>query len=260
MKKEYTVTYRRNWAWGWGVFFILISALILANHFGGFVNLGFWSILVSALSVAFMVHCVATLSFGSFPIPIAALYYIFQEPFGLPFIKLWPTLVVVTLLATIGFHILFSKKNFRKRSNINYDYSFVGTVDNNESADVESATIEENNDSNNPHISVTCGAISRYLHADALKTAYLECKMGALEVYFDNVTLSPNGAVINVDCKLGAIEMYVPAEWNVIDNVSASLGGVDIKGRGRNRAHTDDAPTVKITGNVSLGGIEIHRV
>ncbi|MCL2078309.1 MAG: cell wall-active antibiotics response protein [Oscillospiraceae bacterium] len=256
MARKFKYTYKKNWAWGWGVFFILIAALILANHFGGFVSLGFWSLLVAALAVAFLVQCIANMSFGSLPIPIATLYYIFCSPLGLPSIRLWPTLVVVTLLATAGFHILFAKRNFRKRSNIEIDYSFCDTSEKSENAAATEINIED--DSNNPRISVKCGAISRYLHADALETAELECKMGSLEVYFDNVKVSPNGAVIDVDCKLGAIEMYLPAEWQVSNNIDASLGGVDIKGR--NRAEGEGAPKVKITGNVSLGGIEIHRI
>jgi len=259
MGKNYSVTYTK-WAWGWGIFLLLAAALVLANQLGGFAELNFWSGLVSIVAVACIVQCVINLSFATLPIPLAALYYIFQAPLELPEISFWP-LVLIALLATAGLFALIPKKRFfkkRKRSNIEIIYADKNGVTEPRKLSDEEAQVVEEGDINNPRISVQFGAISRYLHADALETAELDCNLGSLEIYFDNVKLSPNGAEIIANCKLGAIEMYMPSEWQIIDEVSASLGGVDIKGK--NKQYAEDAPKVRITGNVSLGGMEIHRV
>jgi len=261
-KKKVFVNYKKRMAWGWGIFLLLVAALVLTNQFGGFLELGLWSIIVAALAVAFMVQCIIDLSFASLPIPIAALYYILQAPlnemfnFGLPFIKFWP-LVLVTLLVTAGLHVLIPNSLGRKRKNLGVVY--IGRDGNGKSVrrPSDDTEAEEGGDNNNPSISVQFGGVSRYLHADSLKTVELDCSFGGLEVYFDHVQLSPNGADVFLNCKFGAIELYVPSHWRIIDNVNASLGGVDIKGR---RDVPDEAPQLRITGNVSLGGVEVNRI
>jgi len=296
--KKVNVTYK-GWAWGWGIFLLLVAALVLFDQLGGFIDLGIWSIIVAALAVAFMVKCIIDLSFGSLPIPIAALYYIFQTPLELPNIDFWP-LVLVTVLATAGLSALIPPKIFRRhmRRHRGSDWQkdkyrrkyggkdiveeiIVDIQDEAENlegaiegfaAEIEDAVdgaaerngyhhssrVEEGGSDNNPRISVMFNGVSRYLRADSLETVDLDCSFGALEVYFDHVELSPNGAEAFLSCKFGAIELYVPSHWRILDNMSASIGGVDIK----NRRHEPDenAPVLKVSGNVSFGGVEVHRV
>jgi len=262
---------KRGWAWGWGIFLILVAALVLTNQFGGFLELSVWSIIVAALAVAFFVRCIVDLSFGSLPIPIAALYYIFQVPLELPEISFWP-LVLVTLLVTVGLHVILPNRKFRRiKSTFKNNSGIVfadddgvisskhisGDEDHVKHDDYD-GKIEEGGEDNNPRISVQFGGGSRYLHADSLETVMLDCSFGGLEVYFDHVQLSPKGAEAFLNCKFGAIELYVPAHWRIIDNMNASLGGVDIKNRRNNP--DENAPTLKVTGNVSFGGVEVHRI
>ena len=247
---------KKRAAWGWGIFLLLIAAVVLANNLGGFLELGIWSIIVATLAVAFMVQCIVDLSFGSLPIPLAALYFIFQTPLGLPEISFWP-LVLVTLLATAGLYVLLPKRRFRLEKEINYIYSNNAATSNIHSVNGNARIVEGEGD-NNPRINVQFGSISRYLRADSLETAVLDCSFGSLEVYFDDVELSPNGAEAFINCKFGAVEMYVPSHWRILDNMDASLGGVDVKGSRRMPA--EDAPTLKLNGTVSLGGVEVHRL
>jgi len=259
MGKSIKVNYKKTWAWGWGVFFLLIAALVLANQFGGFPELGIWSIIIAALAVGMFVQCIVSLTFGSLPIPIAALYYIFQVPLDFPYIiDFWP-LVLVTLLATAGLHTLLPNRLFRniKKKNIEIIYTGEDGVTGTRGFDDE-GQIEEGGGDNNPRISVQFGSVSRYLHADSLETVELECRFGSLEVYFDHVQLCQDGAEAFLNCKFGAIEIYVPSNWRIIDNMNTSLGGIDINGR--REVLDENAPTLKISGNVSLGGVDVHRI
>jgi len=273
----------------WGFFWLLLAGLVLANYFGGFVTLGVWSIIIAVIAIIVLFHCLISLSFASIPIPLAALYYIFQptlaEPLGLPEIPFW-TLALVTLLVTIALHLMlpkrfrsghytvdvnFGSKNKRKRDKEENRFDLpiedvadvIGDV-----ADVivdgeytegnKRTKIEEGDDENNPYISVSFGGASRYLHSDCLESAELSCNFGSLEVFFDNVKLSPNGAEVNVSCSFGSIEIYVPSHWRVIDNLSASLGNAEVS---RKLMSNDaDAPTLRVTGNVSLGNVEVKRI
>jgi len=242
----------------WGVFWLLIAALILSNYFGGFVELGFWSVVVAAFAVAILVHSLVNLAFAWIPIPIAALYYIFQAPLGFPFVPFW-TVVVVTLLVTIGLHIILPR-----RFAIGKHFVHVWSDGKNSKkcigvdiGDESDALVKESEDENNPTIEVQFGRHSRYLHSDNLTSADLRCNCGSLEVYFDHAQLNPEGARVEARCRLGTIELYIPGNWRVINNLSTSLGNAEIDGR----LFSDDenAPLLTITGSVTLGNVEIHR-
>jgi len=273
----------------WGLFWLLLAGLIMANYFGGFVSLSAWSIIIGAIALVVLFNCFASLSFGSLPIPLAALYYIFQDPLGLPFVAFWP-LALVTLLLTIGLHILLPKQfninryihintgigtRTRREKKIKYD-KYGNVIDRDEDADVvidrgpdsrnkdeyvgagNKTKINEGDDPNNPYISVSFGGASRYLHADNLETADFNCSFGSLEVFFDNVTLSPNGAEVDVSCSFGNIEIYVPPHWRVIDDLNSSLASAEVSRKLQN--NDADAPTLRITGDVSLGNVEVKRI
>ena len=242
----------------WGIFWLLIAGLILANYFGGFVQLGVWSIVIAALTLVILFHCIATLSFASLPIPIAALYYIFQKPLELPFVTFW-TLALVALLITCGLHVLLPRRfSGIKYGVFVYDDGKKRRRRNRGGIEPPDAHIEEGDDDNNPYIDVHFGSFCRYLRSACLESAELACSFGALEVYFDHVQLGPNGAEAFVNCKLGSIEIYVPGHWRVIDEMSTSLGAVEISRRLQEAGA--DAPTLTLTGNVSLGSVEVKRI
>jgi len=100
--------------------------------------------------------------------------------------------------------------------------------------------------------------VSRYIHAAALETARLTCSFGAIEIYFDQATLHPNGAEVICDCKFGAIVISVPKHWRVVDKINCSLGGVEHNMR--HASPSENAPRLTVLGDVSLGGIEIKYI
>jgi len=270
----------------WGFFWLLLAGLILANSFGGFpdLELSIWGIIIAAIAAIVLFHCLISLSLASIPIPLAALYYVFHAQLGLPEVSFW-TLALVTLLVTIGLHVMLPRRlksgNFVhvnlgnhkhrnwKKGKGNYNVHVDGTeviidgegevvTGRNHDETNEKTKIEEGDDENNPYISVSFGAASRYLHADRLESAELNCSFGSLEVYFDNVTLGPNGAEVNVNCSFGSIEIYVPSHWRVIDDMNSSLANAEVSRK--LQGNDNDAPTLRVTGSVSLGNVEVNRI
>jgi len=262
---------------GWAIGLLVVAGLILANQFGGFVELGIWSIIIGALALVFLIQNLLSLNFAVLPIPIAALYWIFQIPLGLPEIGFWP-LAVVAVLLSIALGALLPNKYLSKKKNwfgnVGPVYDRRGNrVDHDDGADVvieddcneangfiiggKRKKVSERGCENNPSISVSFGSLTRYLHADALETVELNCNMGNLEVYFDDVTLSPNGAVVEASVSLGNIEIYLPREWRVIDELGASLGNAEVDDR---FSDDEDAPTIVVRGNASLGNLEVNRI
>ena len=226
--------------WFWGTVLMLSAAFILSNQLGGFIEIGIGSIIAALLAIAVFVQCIAHLNFAPLPIPIAALYYIFQIPLGFPYLRVW-TLIVVALLTAIALSVLLPHK-----------HHWHG-----EMSQTQLHT-DEGGDINNPYICARFGAVSRYLHSDSLETARLECRFGAMEVYFDQAQISPDGAKLICNCSFGAIEIFVPRNWRVVDRLNCTLGGVDHKSH--HASLTENSPLLTISGNVTFGGLEIRYV
>ena len=268
---------------GWGIFVLAIAALILINHFGGFIELGFWSVLGASVALAAIVIDLFKLSFASLPLPLALLYYIFQIPLGLPFIGFW-TLAAVSVIASIGLSILLPKRGWGKfvKMGSNGDDGWDEDWDDDDDWDDGdvvvniqdedgSVTVNVGDNQEKKHrrsagkvdsenklrVSVSFGETSRYLHATALETARLSCKFGSLSVYFDQAQLHPDGADVFVDCSFGATELYVPRHWRIINKTSCTLGAAEIDNK---RFDTvPNPPTLTIHGNVSFGALEVNR-
>jgi len=237
----------------WGTFLLLAAAFIISNQVGGFVELSFWSILVAALALAYIVQCMFRLYFASLPIPLAILYITFQpmlEPhIAIPHINMW-MLLLAAVLATLGLHTLLPKRK-KKRHH--------AKIVMNRQAKPRT---EVGGDDNNPHISIQFGGISRYLHSECLETVQIDCKFGSLEVYFDQVKLSPNGAEAFCDCSFGSITLYVPKEWQIIDELDRAFSGVEYEKRRteQEQESQEEAPKLILRGNAKFSGIDIRYV
>lgn len=230
--------------WFWGIFFVLAAVFVIVSQVAvnSFAQIGFWSILAAVVLAAVLIQSLVHLNYFGVFLSLALAYWIFQVPLDLYIISPW-LLILAAVLLSIGFHIIFHRYSKRQ-------YATRHGKD-------EYHTIEEIDD-NNPYVKVSLGASSKYLHADSLKSGQFYCNLGSLEVYFDQVQLDPYGAEIFVDCSLGTINLYFPKSWRVIDKLHSSLGGV--KNETRFSAPNDGAPQVTVTGNVSLGSVEIHYV
>jgi hypothetical protein len=248
MKKKMSFSH-----WIWGTFMLLAAAFVLSNQFGGFVDIGIGSVIVTVLALAFAVQCIAQLAFALLPVPLAVLYVIFQEPLGWPYLQPW-TLILAAAFSCIGLFILLPRRNKyskwdspRKHGH----YSRGGKHG-------PQVVTEDGGNDNNPSVSVNFGATSRYLHSDCLETVQLYCNFGALEVFFGQAQPSPNGTEVNMTCSFGAITIFVPKHWHVIDNLGCTLGGVDLDNRFA--APAENAPVLTLTGSVTMGGIEVRLV
>jgi len=234
----------------WGILLLLAAAFVLLNQFNqftGFSNIGIGSIILAVLSVVFLLQSIANLNFQLIPIPLAVLYIVFQGPCDLPYIR--PRiLIIAAILALIGLSILLPKK-VKNRG--------CGKDNSSEGHNPQMRTEDGSND-NNPVINISFGGISRRLHADSLETISLQCNFGALEIFLDQVNISPNGAEATLNCSFGAIKLFIPKHWRIIDNLHCTLGGVDTDKRFS--APEENAPQLTLNGNVSFGGIEIRYI
>jgi len=231
----------------WGVVLLLAAAFVLTNKFIGFADIGIGSIVISILALAFIVQCLARFHIAPIVIPIAVLYFIYRDRLDLPEIQTWK-LITATVLAFIGLNILLPKRHSYNKYN--------NSCGSGEQQQQRSIPADGNKD-NNPYVGVNFGAVSRSLNADSLETLRLSCNFGAMEIYLNQVELSPNGAEADINCSFGGIQLFVPKHWQVIDKLHCALAGVNVKSF---TAPSDNAPRLTLNGSVSLGGVEVKYI
>jgi len=230
--------------WFWGGFFILAAIFVIASQLGGFGEIGFASMLATVLLAAVLVKSVASREFFGIFICLALLYLIYQQPLGLMEISFW-LLLLAAILLSIGFSFIFHNHHQRRICYEHGEWQHTHQT-------------REDIDDNNPYARVSFGASSKYLHGDCLRSGQFSVSFGALELFFDQAVLSPEGAEIELDCSFGAIKLYVPRTWRVIDRLRTSIGGVD--NDVRLARPEEDAPQLTVSGTVSMGGVEIHYI
>lgn len=225
----------------WGFLFLCSAGVIIANQLGVFEQVGLISMLLTIFLALIIIKGIIDLNFFEILLPAAGITIIYAEPLGITYLTPWPILVAA-LLASIGLSLMFKKKKKKV-------YPQDGQADH----------ISGNTESLNEDVITSKTSFSggtKYLYSKNLKRADFEVHFGGLKVYFDQVTLSPEGADVNIDASFSGIELFIPRHWNVINDISASVGGVDMKGI---RSELT-GPTLRLHGHITCSGVEIRYI
>lgn len=241
----------KNRNWFWGVFLILAAVFAVGTQFGAFHVVGFWTIAATVLLAAILIDSLVRPNFFGILAPAALLYALYREPLRWPYISVW-LLLLAALLASTGLEMIFGHRHrWAKYCDCGHRWH-----DRSDTECFESNT--EDIDGDSPVAKISFGSSSKYLHSDCMKSAHLSVSFGELDVYFDQVRLSPEGAEVFAECSFGQMKLFLPHGWQVTDHLRTSLGSVqdDI----RRETPAPGAPSLTLTGSASFGNIEIHYI
>jgi hypothetical protein len=219
----------------WGLFLIIAAATLIANAVYDF--MGVWKLMIFIAIVLVVVLTIRFKQYSSLFIPLAVAGIIFAEPLGIQAVTPWPLLGAAVLI-TIAASLIFPNQWA--------GYHRINTAEALESI--------ENGDTD---CAVKFGASTRYFTNENLEKAVLKCDFGNLIAYFDEAKLNPEGATLYISANFSGLELYIPKHWNVQNNMSVILGGVEEKGK---NIPAPDSPTLTIVGKASFSGIEIRYV
>jgi predicted membrane protein len=234
----------RNWFWG--IFLLAAAVFIIVGQTVTFVTVGFWSIAATVLLTAVFISSLADLSFFGIFISAALLYEIYQGPFRWPAVNIW-IILLAAVLASSGCDMIFHSHRHHWRE----DWR---GCDGAECEGRFSENLEGNDISAKNSFSESC----KYLHSDCLRSAHLASSFGKMSVYFDQVRVSPEGAMVDVSVSFGKTTLYIPGNWRVVDRLHASFGSVT--NRMRSEPLPPDAPVLTLNGEVSFGELELRSV
>jgi hypothetical protein len=273
MKNKHSKTAYRVF---WGIVFLLAGVAVILNLTGALeiprgVGLGniVWTV---ALALVFVWSILHRFWFFTFCALIGA-GIVWREKLGLglPDDNFWPV-IGAALLLSIGLSILLRPKRKYDKYDWKYEYSGGGSPNKAVPDESEASASAPHNggvsssggvhtsateDENDVFIKASFGETIKYVNAGALKHAYIDCSFGSVKAFFDNATVHADGAVIEINDSFGGIELYIPRTWRLTDDINRTLGGVDVKNPGIERA---SGPPVTLTGSVNFGGVEIIYV
>lgn len=219
--------------WFWGIFFIFSAIFLILNQLGiGIVlpQIGFWTILLTVIIVAFGIKSLMYRSYTGFIFMVAFLFIIYAKYFGLERISSWSVLGAAVLLS-IGVSFIFP-----------HGYRKTGT--NNRGIQNDDATVV--------NIGSRYANDIRYLDSENLQNVNLSTSMSGVSLYFNQrITSNP---VLNVDASMSSVKVYVSRDWNVIVDVDRFMSGIS-----REDIFFDGEFNHQLTikGNMSLSGLEI---
>ena len=84
----------------------------------------------------------------------------------------------------------------------------------------------------------------------------INCWFGGVKLDLRKAQISKNGSLLNVNCGFGGVEILVPENIKIESTGMPILGGWDNK---YNNQPAKNAPVLKVSGSVILGGVEIKN-
>ncbi|MCL2884986.1 MAG: hypothetical protein FWF49_05840 [Oscillospiraceae bacterium] len=236
----------------WGLFFIAAAACVLARAYNWFPDVPVVNLVLAILMIPVIVTSLIRLQFVGVFFPLGFIAWLFSAQLaniGIT-VGFW-MLMLVALLLTVGFQLLFHKRHAWR-----HWQGQVAADGGDPRAHLEANATVEDVSGENINCSASFTASSKYLHSDGLRHTNLRCSFGSLKVYFDNVTLHPDGAAAQVDCSFGQIELYIPRGWQVDNRLTSSFGAA----KERTHAAPQPGPTLTLIGGVSFGAVDIYYV
>ena len=262
----------------WGIIFTVLGFILLGNAFNLFTATpSLFTIIITVLLVASSLSNMPRLNFFGIIMPIIVAVIINREILNISdSLNSW-WLILSGVFLSLGLQSLIRKRP-KSGNYSNYDtYSskFTYTKDDDDDEEViiidndtddfeneykkeafkykDKESYSETIDPDYVRINATFTDRTRYVRAENFTDGSIENDFGSLRVYFDQATFNPNGAHLNVECNFGQVVIYLPRNINVINNISATLGGVtdDFNRPGYN------APTLVIDGDANFGNIKI---
>ncbi len=235
----------------WGLLFIAAAALILISQFAP-ENLEVITpmhFVLAVLMVVAIIKSIPNLFWPGIWFPLGGLYLIavpYSELLSRNRLSVWQVLVVA-LLASIGFSLLFKRKHKWKSVQGSYHGEQLGHT---------FSDSEQNLNGQNVYMKTRFGEATRYVKSQDLVSAQIDNSFGESSVYFDEVRLGTGDVEIRLSNSFGELTIYLPKEWNIENDIRYTFASV----REIGQRIGGPGPKVRLTGSASFGEIRIIYV
>jgi predicted membrane protein len=126
---------------------------------------------------------------------------------------------------------------------------------------------DEDEDDGPPELHVTdvdsfergaaCGGLAIRACSQHFQSGRVTAVFASVTVDLRDAAIAADGATLSVQAALSSIEVLVPADWHVVCEVDAVLGGVSGRRLGRAASPTQ-GPCLRVTGTVVASGLSVR--
>ena len=232
----------KTWKIFWGLGLIIVAVIIALDQFGIIAPLMGWFGEVSAIALIggllLLSIVIKALFKGNFTMvffPLAFIFMIFEKNIahiaGLENNDIIHNglVLLIALLLTLGFSILFSSK--KRRSN-------------------HGVSVEISNKDAESHF----GASTVYVDCDNFSPSSIENSFGGCSIHFQNVESYKGECVLNVENNFGHMVINVPHSWAIKCTVENNFGRTESK-------NTDNGgPIIYIKGENNFGSLTVKHI
>ncbi len=233
-----------------GVLCIVIAVFIVWNQLVGGWEISVFKVGITACCLLIAIDSMKKMHFGGFFFPIAIICIILDDELGIAATGLSAgAIFVVAILCTVGLNLIFKNQRWEKkieRKEAYWSQSHQGNETDGKKMDGEKVSVVSK-----------FGSAIKYIHSDNFQSAYVECKFGSLEVYFDDVLMGGAQAEVTVNIFCGGTTLYVPRTWRVDNRISCSFGAVDESGKNISES---DSNCLILKGYVEFSGLDIQYI
>ncbi|MCR5835878.1 MAG: hypothetical protein K6G88_05180 [Lachnospiraceae bacterium] len=230
----------------WGVVFIAAAFSVLFGASFSFIGISIGELFLTAICVGIMIRSLVGLEFAGILFPLAFLCIIWDKQLGLENITPFPVLLAA-LFGTIGLNIIFGRMKFEVKMNKKLsEYSNKKT--NYAKVDISSDQYVE--------AKVKFGGLQKYVESEDLRRVDISAFCSGAEVYLDKACIPSGEAIVTFDCKCSGVQLYVPRDWNVKNNLDASMGAINYSGEPSGAGVVD----LILVGKASFCGVDIQYV
>lgn len=224
----------------WGLIFIFSAIFVLLSQLGFFYGINIVTVVMTVLLGAWLLSSIPRLEYFGILFSLAFLCILYSDVLNLDAITPWPVLAAA-MFGGIGLTILFPKKHSKKTEEWHYS-------ENNENVEHMTGT--------DIRSSITFSGTTKYIDTDRFERGFFKCNFGSLKVFFDHAEIPSGHAEIVVDVSFGDVHLYIPKEWNVNNQITASFGDTKEVHKVRN----EGGPDVLIRGSVNFGDCKIFYI
>lgn len=240
----------------WGFLSILAAVLLILNEtdvvsplISAVGEISVFAIILGLLLISYAISRLVKGKISEIFFPLAFIFMLFEDNISVmigknseDLISNWLVLLVALLLS-IGFSILFQKK---ERIHVSCTTEF-----NDDNGDGD----DDDKEDKHVHAGGSLSSSNVYIDCSTMTPNHIENNLGACNVYFENLERYNGGATIYIENNLGAMTINVPATWKVSASIENSLGATNVP-----KADDTDRPVLFIRGENSLASLNIKYI
>lgn len=234
-----------------GVLIIIIGCGLLLNNIPQTANLlpywlFSWPMILIVIGLYSLIKHQNRKNPLSWLIPILiGVYFLLKNQFE--FSVTLDRLMLPAILIIVGIVFFFRRNNSRFFNNPN------NYLDN----DPNNADNAQSDNEDYIRINTTFGSSKKIMLSKKFKGGNVTCSFGGAEIDLTQADIQGT-AVINFSIIAGGAALFVPSNWEIQNNVTVALGGIEDKRRRFN--NTEEHQKILILeGSISLGGLEIKN-